>query len=1136
MKRIRTLHPLFLMCLLLFGVTASFATGKDGAKDNVLDAVITQNTANRTLVNVGQVAMWIYASGQSSITPQGGSGLFFPRGSNPTTSAIFQDGLVWGGQVSDGQEPVIRVGGAQYNVGHVPGRILSQGVAEDRTDPSVNRIWRVRRDFLIADLRQDAAEVNNVRAAQVSEAQIEQLRDTYRQDWIDWPAASGAPFYDADGDGQYTPAFNSDGTPRLAPRGDQEYDPEVHADEPGIADADQVVWLVSNDLDRATLSNFSGAPPIGIEQQITLWAYARADALGQIIFKQFRLIYKGDTNTPSTARVDSMYICQWSDPDVGSSGDDLAGSDTTLSLGYAYNSNAQDAVYASAGLPPPASGYDFFAGPLVRDADGEAIFGLEKRPGWRNLPMTTFASFSAGSQASDPAPLGTFNVTLQWFNLLRGFLPRPESPATPFIDPTTGLATKFTLSGDPIANTGWVDQGSGDRRILLSSGPFTMALGDTQETVVATLAAIATDRLSSVALLKFVDRFAQEAFDNLFELPKPPATPVAFASELDGQIILNWGGDETAVSATEGHNDKGHLFEGYDIYQLPSAGATADQGVRIRTFDVVNDFTTISQEAFDIPSGLVLSLPVQFGSNSGIQRTTVLSADKIRGLKLVNGQTYFFGVSAYSNNPDPSATIKSLESTMAVVTVVPQTSKPGVRLQAAFGDTVSTIEHVNLAGGPLSDGKVLPIVSDPTAITGDDYSVSFREVIADIDLSDPEHPDTTTQIVWDLVNLTTGDTVLAAQANQSGDETYLTADGLQVKVLGAPLAIASAPGSQADGLVEVAADGQPLPESAWDGAGTPFGGNKVWHSLNAGGFSDRYYVSAGGGTGQLSRLARSVQNLVPFDLEMRFTTPEEGSLGWWAFTNGAVSAVPFQLWRTGIGTPDDPSDDIRLLPLIFSSGTDDAWDITYPDPWQSGAFLCTDWTYWYFDARGYDAFAADAADGIVDDGSFGTVEYIARMTVCDFDANGQVAGPGYVIRINTTKPNSLDDKFTFSTRQYVKTESQSVAKQDVSELVNVFPNPYLGVNRFEQNRFNRRVTFSHLPARATIRIFNLAGILVRTLRKDDAAQFMDWNLVNESGLPVASGLYIAHIEMPDLKASKNLKLAIIQEQQFLRRF
>jgi hypothetical protein len=119
------------------------------------------------------------------------------------------------------------------------------------------------------------------------------------------------------------------------------------------------------------------------------------------------------------------------------------------------------------------------------------------------------------------------------------------------------------------------------------------------------------------------------------------------------------------------------------------------------------------------------------------------------------------------------------------------------------------------------------------------------------------------------------------------------------------------------------------------------------------------------------------------------------------------------------------------------------------------------------------------------------------------------------------------------------------ARDDVT-LVNVFPNPYYGLNTRETGSDVRFVTFNHLPARATIRIFNLAGILVRTLIKDDASsnpsspQHFTWNLQNESGLPIASGIYIAYIEMKDAAGTdlgtKTLKMAIIPEQQFLRNY
>ena len=98
----------------------------------------------------------------------------------------------------------------------------------------------------------------------------------------------------------------------------------------------------------------------------------------------------------------------------------------------------------------------------------------------------------------------------------------------------------------------------------------------------------------------------------------------------------------------------------------------------------------------------------------------------------------------------------------------------------------------------------------------------------------------------------------------------------------------------------------------------------------------------------------------------------------------------------------------------------------------------------------------------------------------------------------------------------------------------MFPNPYYGVNARETNRLNKYVRFSHLPTTATIRIFNLAGVLVKTLIHSDAgSQFHDWNLRNDANLPVASGIYIVHVDLPDLGKTKILKLAIVQEEQVL---
>jgi hypothetical protein len=141
---------------------------------------------------------------------------------------------------------------------------------------------------------------------------------------------------------------------------------------------------------------------------------------------------------------------------------------------------------------------------------------------------------------------------------------------------------------------------------------------------------------------------------------------------------------------------------------------------------------------------------------------------------------------------------------------------------------------------------------------------------------------------------------------------------------------------------------------------------------------------------------------------------------------------------------------------------------------------------------------------------------------------------GTVFRIISSKPNRDSDVFRIEAPAV--TASAEQAKDDV-EMVNVFPNPYYAYNPEETSRFDRKVTFTHLPQKATIRIFSLGGTLVYKIDKDNASQFQDWNLRNESDLPVASGMYVVHIQMPEpINKEKVLKLFVIQGAEILKTY
>ena len=1091
-----------IFCIAAAGLAIGPAEAREpfyGRAAKSLQEEAVEISTDRTMLNINNMAMWILSDGESAHNPISGSaGVTFPRS---TDQVIFQDGLIWGGRVIDGNPQELRVGGQTYAVGTVPGVIESRGVAQDR---DTARLYRIRRDYATADLRLDASEILNKRLSEVTDADEEAVRAQYERDWMEWPAELGAPFYDNDGNGQYDPAV----------------------DEPGLANADQVIWLAINDLDPGAVASLYGSLPIGMETQVTLWGYARTDALGDAIFKKYKVIYKGTESTPDTARIEDMYLAQWSDPDLGDFGDDFAGADVDLSLGYVYNSIDDDSHYVNFELAPPAAGYDFLQGPVVPvylldeegnvavdeegnsllDESSVAIFNDGMRPGYKNLPMTAFVYFAAGSSISDP-DLNEYDGTLQWYNLLQGFQPQAdiENPV-PYTNPLTNEDTKFTLDGDPTRATGWNDGiplPAGDRRIVMATGPFEMALGDTQEVVVALLGASSTDRLRSVSKLKFTDQFVQDAYNSFFQVPKPPVRPNVRLIELDQTIVLNWGWDPESVSKTEGVGSPGFDFEGYNVYQLPSAEATLSQGTRVATFDLVNGVTTILGIALDEQSGVVLDVPLQIGNDSGLQRYIALSHDALRGGPLVNGQQYYFTVTAYNRaTSEDAATTTTLESSPQTITCVPQIAPPGItRTHEDPGDTLS-VEHTKGIG----DASVWPLVIDPTALQQATYKVTFND-----------------DATWSLSR--DGERIVDRESNISLDESYPIVEGLQVKVGDL---VFTHPTTYIRSKVTNDANLDDGPLSLW-GDGTLFG------------FADGYGSTFwdGGGAGD-NRLVR--------DIEFRFTgvwnadstaIAEGGSIA----TLGGVSA--------GSGERDIAAHPFKPAEVSDSTGAFlqrvpfEVWDVEDPDnPRQLNAVF-------------YDR----GADGSRDEGSvvyhqtynMPGRDYITIVHT-DYDptkiheltdenttwvyfftqGGSSVWSTGDVLRI--TIGNTVvagEDEFEFKVT--AETYSEALAKESVKKI-NVFPNPYLGVNSAETSRYNHFVTFSHLPPKANIRIFDMSGTLVRTIEKDDPAQFMRWDLQNHNELPVASGMYIAHIELPETGMSRILKLAVIQEQQFLENF
>jgi hypothetical protein len=137
---------------------------------------------------------------------------------------------------------------------------------------------------------------------------------------------------------------------------------------------------------------------------------------------------------------------------------------------------------------------------------------------------------------------------------------------------------------------------------------------------------------------------------------------------------------------------------------------------------------------------------------------------------------------------------------------------------------------------------------------------------------------------------------------------------------------------------------------------------------------------------------------------------------------------------------------------------------------------------------------------------------------------------GDVFDLIVTHPVSSDDVFVF--RSNAERVDESLAREQFH--VYVVPNPYVGSASFEPQRFadsgrgERRIEFRGLPARCTIRVYNVRGDLVQTLRHDGSKDgFVAWDLRTKDNLDVAAGLYIYHVDADAIGKSVG-KFAVIK--------
>ncbi len=983
--------------------------------------------------------------------------------------------------------------------------------------------------------------------------------EAFGESWQDWKDAvsMGAYFYDGDGDGVYNPVdLNGNGIwdPESSPgAGDGEDRPDLLGDE--------TVWCAYNDGLARSSRAYSDQDPAGIEVRQTIWGYATAGDLGNIVFIRYSV-----NNAGTVADVyDSVYFCVWDDVDLGGTdgyGDDLIGCDTTLNAGFTYN-DGPDPTY---GVDPPCFLVDFFQGPSVEtgNPDDKAFnfkgpfLGVDTIHGAVNLPLTSFVHYEQSVGDPDNAQ--------QERNYLLGLTQNgtPNDPcATDDLGDLFGtvlggvdcstIPPQFMYSGDPVAMIGWINNYPTDQRQLVNTGPFILRKNKPVDIVVAYVLGRGTDALNSVTEAKRIDQAAQFVYNRNFQTANPPPSINPIVKTSDNSIELTWNTSrqvnfhETAVD--EGGNTVyDDYFEGFQVYMY-KVNSTAQQeaGVLnskvIASYDLADSINTVIVE-----DGRTFERSVRFVSGTQLDSATYGDPELGRislkittdfdGAPLVKGKPYYLSIVGYALNRDKMVPLDAqgtyllpgsafIQFTSNKEVILNGGIIPGSNENEPYRSDI-TADHV--VG--KSNAAISYSVIDRAAVTNNDYQVSFVK-----DSSSKDY-----KLFYNVTNFSTGSVISDSLENFNDNGVNHLFDGVALNVEWVT--------PKLKGL------------EFEDGLGEWFSSDTVQNEVGP------FYVGADysepngkplnitGKASQITTLDKIRRVELRFGVNskayryvkspIRFVYPgDEGT--------GFVD-VPFQAWLVDTVYGEEQQLAVGFLESAFSgdssANADGIWnpgtDVTATkeyivifdspyDPNGGNIAYTGNSSRWADVGNGYNLNDPAATDDIkkVAKSSWFDALYVVGLN--RLNDNASFSPSGKLVIEPDAYPLTTNDTYRY------KVQNDLTADEMKSQFdkVNVFPNPLFAYNSaasYSGQAFDDPyVTFSNLPDEVTIKIFSLSGTLLRVIDKNNTSPFLTWDLKNKDNLRVASGMYIAIVSNPEL-GDKVLKFAIIMPQKQILKY
>ncbi len=895
----------------------------------------------------------------------------------------------------------------------------------------------------------------------------------------------------------------------------------------GASNADKELLYFMNDYSNREFAYYpfvSDTTKRGLGLEVEVRIYQWANPLAEdVIFLIYKITNKSDKD------LDKVIFGMWGDPHVGGPGDwpdDLALFDRSRNLVYAWDADGRSDI---PGRVPGYFGYKFLESPGVGneiingvffegdgiDNDNDGLVdeswtdGIDNDGDWDpelddvgldGIPGTGDTGEGDGvPTAGDP-----FDIRV------------PGEPNFEFTDidesDQIGL-TSFAspnFAGNRISNDEkvWqtvqpglfedVPSEPGDYVFIYGSGNFRLRAGETKRFSVAL---IIGENLEDLFLNS---ETAQQIYNVGYRFAKPPTKPIVRAVPGDRKVTLYW--DDTSEDSVDPLSREKD-FEGYIIYR-----STDHEFSDLWTITDINGSrflfrplqTAQGVEAkFDLKNGVsgISSIPfprrgVSFdlGDDTGLFHTFVDSNN------VVNGQTYFYAVTAYDRgivDGDDQSVQGGIppSETSKTITFDPTTDRyvfdvntvrvvPGPRVAGYVPPSIEAAGGLVHASGAGTGRINIKVVDEFAVPDGGSFTLDFDRV--------------DNQTVYSVIDEVPKEVRLRAVYNKASKVqfTNVIPESFSLRTLGGQVleegnhylvnpeqgsvvVLPDGPVANGDSLIAsfkykplAGSDLLNLEESNIVFSGLHLFVEDDPLEINSG---ETGWAQGGSGFGFEARVARSGPNITknPADYEITFfDSPQTTSLS----TN---LELPFT--------------------VVNLTAASTQIDVFVPDLNRNGEWDLNEQVIFIEDLDGLQS---------------------ATWQVTFKDGEG-LPGAGDVFFLRTRKPFADQDVFTFKT--VAATTDAAAARQQLRNVY-VVPNPYVATNVLEPRnptaraeRGDRRLYFANVPRQCTIRIYTIAGELVDTIEHnstlDNGKAF--WDLRTKDNMNIAYGLYLFHVDSPE---------------------